>query len=61
MKNFGASIRARKAGHRHQTRTRASITAEIEITIKSIIVLSSSPMKHIASAQIQPRRAADLR
>src|SRR5213594_2039868 len=61
MEYFGASIQTRKAGHRHQTRSRASIMAEIAITIRLIIVWSSPAVDHIVSARIRPGRAADLR
>jgi hypothetical protein len=61
MKNFGASIQARTVGDRHQTRTSKSMMAEIEITMRSIIVLRAPAVGHIESAQIRPPHAADLR
>src|SRR5260370_24257440 len=61
MEYFGASIQTRKAGHRHQTRSRANIMAEIAITIRLIIVLSSPAVGHIENERIRPGRAADLR
>jgi hypothetical protein len=36
MEYFGASIQARKAGQRHQPRSRTSITAEITIQVQEL-------------------------
>ena len=60
MEYFGASIQTRNAGHRHQTRSRANIMAEIAITIRFIIVWSSPALDYIESARMRPVLAADL-
>ena len=60
MEYFGASIQIRKASQRHQTRSRANIMAEIAITMRLIIDLSSLALGYKESARIRPVLAADL-
>src|SRR6266481_1264137 len=61
MKYFGASIQMRKAGQRHQTKSRPNIMAEITITIRLITVLGPPAACHTKSARMQPGSAAPLR
>src|ERR1700688_3181357 len=60
MEYFGASIQTRNAGHRHHTRRRANIMAEVKITIRLIIVLRSPAVGYRENARIRQGRAFDL-